>query len=276
LTPYATGYAPKVKAMMAEFGKLWRERKVSLLDTRPSKILKIEQKARPWPMVATDSADGSTVYVHVLIPPAGKLVSLPALNDGRKIISAALLLGGNEVKFKQSEEAVELSLPEDVKWDPVDTVIVLKVGPAFEPGVILSENAKLEISSTCAHDVAANHARLFSGERVEYAFHTAPEKNPWAKIDLGAVRTVRTVEIENRQGEEQRIKGLVMSISEDGQKWEEVWQAKSWATTWLVRLTQSSAGAEKPGLKARFIKLETRGESPRELVLKRVTVFGVK
>ena len=125
LTPYASGYAPKVRAMMAEFGKLWRERKVSLLDTRASTILKIEQKAVPWPMVATDSLDGSTVYVHVLIPPTGKSISLPALADGRKIISASLLLGGKEVLFKQSEKAVELSLPEDVKWDPVDTVIVL-------------------------------------------------------------------------------------------------------------------------------------------------------
>ncbi|MEI7902148.1 MAG: discoidin domain-containing protein [bacterium] len=249
---------------------------MSLFNTRPSTILKIEQKAVPWPMVATDSADGKTVYVHVLIPPAGQSISLPGLADARKLLAASLLLGGNEVKFKQTEETVELSLSEDAKWDPVDTVIVLKVGPAFEPGVLLSEEAKLEISSTCGHDVATNHARLFSGEKVDYAFHTAPEKNPWAKIDLGAVRDVRTVEIENRPGEEQRLKSLAMSISEDGQKWDEVWQAKSWSTTWLVRLTQSSAGAGKPGRKARYIKLETRGESPRELVLKRVTVFGIK
>jgi hypothetical protein len=67
-----------------------------------------------------------------------------------------------------------------------------------------------------------------------------------------------------------------MSISEDGQQWEEVWQAQNWATTWIVRLTQSLADTAEPGRKARFIKLETRGQSPRELVLKRVTVYGVK
>ena len=32
-----------------------------------------------------------------------------------------------KLRFKQSEKAVELSLTEDVKWDPVDTVIVLGV-----------------------------------------------------------------------------------------------------------------------------------------------------
>ena len=275
LTPYADAYAPPVKQMMDDFGKLWRERKVSLLNTKPSKILQLEQKSNPWEVVATDSADGSIVYVHVMIPPDGKALHLPPLNDSRKLISASLLLGGNEVKFKQSDEALELTLPADMKWDPVDTVVVLKVGPAFEPGVILSQNAKLEISSTCGHDVAANHARLFSGDKVPFAFHTDNEKNPWAKIDLGGVRTLRTVEIENREGEQERTKGLVMSISEDGQKWEEVWQAKSWVTTWIARVTQSSGGTVTSGRKARFIKLETRGESPRPLVLKRVTIFGV-
>jgi hypothetical protein len=262
--------------MMDEFGKLWRERKVSLLNTRPSKILQLEQKSNPWEVVATDSADGSTVYVHVMIPPAGQTIHLPPLNDGRKIITASLLLGGKEVKFKQAEDALELSLPAEVKCDPVDTVIALKVGPAFKLGVILSENAKLETSSTCGHDVVTNHARLFSGDKLPFAFHTDNEKNPWAKIDLGAVMTVRTVEIENRQGEEERTKGLVMSISEDGEKWQEVWQAKSWATTWIVRVIQPSADPGDPGRKARFIKLETRGESPRPLVLRRVTVFGIE
>jgi hypothetical protein len=64
---------------------------------------------------------------------------------------------------------------------------MLKEGPAFEPGVVLSENAKVEISTTCGHDVATNHARLCSGDKVPFAFHPDNEKNPWAKIDLGAV-----------------------------------------------------------------------------------------
>ncbi len=61
-----------------------------------------------------------------MIPPDGKTLHLPPLNDGRKLISASLLLGGNEVKFRQSDEALELTLPADMKWDPVDTVIELK------------------------------------------------------------------------------------------------------------------------------------------------------
>jgi hypothetical protein len=76
LTPFATGYPPKVKALMAEFGRLWRERKVSLLNTRPSTILEPVHNI-PWDIVATDSADGSTVYVHVLSRRAGKRSACP-------------------------------------------------------------------------------------------------------------------------------------------------------------------------------------------------------
>jgi hypothetical protein len=36
------------------------------------------------------------------------------------------------------------------------------------------------------------------------------------------------------------------------------------------------AGANVPGRKVRFIKLETKNDSPRGLMLQRVAVFGVK
>ena len=126
LTPFATGYPPKVKDLMAEFGRLWRERRVSLLNTMPSTILEPVHTI-PWDIVATDSADGSTVYVHVLIPPTGRTVRLPAPENGRRFSAATLLLGGREVKISQSAEGIELSLPADVSWDPADTVIALKV-----------------------------------------------------------------------------------------------------------------------------------------------------
>ena len=126
LTPFATGYPPKVKDLMAEFGRLWRERKVSLLNTTPGKIIEPVHNI-PWDIVATDSADGSTVYVHVLIPPSGKTVRLPAPKNGQRFSAASLLLGGKRVRIMQSADAVELSLPADVNWDPADTVIVLKV-----------------------------------------------------------------------------------------------------------------------------------------------------
>ena len=87
---------------------------------------------------------------------------------------------------------------------------------------------------------------MFKGEKADYAFHTGDEKNPWAKIDLGAVKTVKAVVIENRP-DERRTDGLILSVSEDGQKWEEVWRAKTWESTWVVPVTRLDAGAKVPG-----------------------------
>ena len=108
-----------------------------------------------------------------------------------------------------------------------------------------------------------------------YAFHTDKEKNPWAKIDIGAVKTINAVIIDNRP-EDHRSEGLILSVSEDGNKWEEVWKAKEWTASWVVPLTHVFAGATVPGRKARYIRLETKNDSPRELMLQRVAVFGVK
>ncbi len=140
---------------------------------------------------------------------------------------------------------------------------------------MLSENARLEISSTCGWDNPGNHARLFVGDKVDFAFHTDKEKNPWAKLNLGAVKTVRNIVIENRANE-RRTDGLILSISHDGQKWEEIWRAKTWETTWVVPVTHVDAGHDIPGRPVRFIRMETKNEEPRELLLRRITVFGTK
>ena len=106
-------------------------------------------------------------------------------------------------------------------------------------------------------------------------FYTGTEKNPWAKVDLGAVKTVNAVVIENRSNE-RRTEGLIVSVSEDGQQWQEVWRARTWETSWVVPVTHFAAGANAPGCRARFIRVETKNEAPGERLLRRITVFGVK
>ncbi|MCX6872758.1 MAG: alpha-L-fucosidase [Verrucomicrobia bacterium] len=51
---------------------------------------------------------------------------------------------------------------------------------------------------------------------------------------------------------------------------------KSFEPSLLVPVAHLDAGAKVPGGRARFIRMETNNDSPRELLLKRVTVFGVK
>jgi hypothetical protein len=145
-----------------------------------------------------------------------------------------------------------------------------------EFGAILSADAKLEISSSSGGK-PENHARLFTGERLGVAFRTLQEKNPWAKVDLGAVKTVNAVMIENLPSDvARRTNGLILSISEDGLTWQEVWRAKTWEAIWTVPLTHLDAGAQVPGRQVRFIKVETINDTPRELLLQRITALGPK
>jgi len=230
---------------------------------------------------------GSKLYLHVSEWPVEGLGFDPLPNK----VLAARTLSGAPVTFKQSADELAVEVAQKDRDKPV-TVIELTldkpvesgriIGAAHAPksyvsehGEVLSENATLEISSRSGYDDEKNHARLFSGDKADYAFHTDKEKNPWAKVDLGAVKTVSAVVIENRANE-RRADGLIVSLSEDGQKWQEVWRAKTWEATWVVPVTNLNAGANVPGRRARFIRVETKNEAPRELLLKRITVFGVK
>jgi alpha-L-fucosidase len=232
---------------------------------------------------------GNKLYLHVYQWPKAGLAfdALPA-----RVLSARTLTGA-PVTVAQSDGELAVSVAENARAKPV-TVIELTLEKAVQPGriigvarvpkaylsqvgTILSENARLELSSGSQWDKAADHVRLFSGEKSAsgYAFHTADEKNPWAKIDLGAVKIVNAVEIENRPNE-RRTDGLILSLSEDGQKWEEIWRAKEWESTWIVPVTHFDAGINAAGRPARFIRVETKGNSPRPLLLQRIMVYGVK
>ena len=78
--------------------------------------------------VATEALDDSKVYIHVLKPPAGTLLSLPSPVDGKIFSSARLLANGNPVGLLQDPyDGVRLRLQGSDTWDPLDTVIELTV-----------------------------------------------------------------------------------------------------------------------------------------------------
>ena len=232
---------------------------------------------------------GNKLYLLVYEWPTEGLAFDPLPNK----VLAARTLTGVPCTFKQSAGEWSVQLARKDMDTPVTVVEVTLdkpleggriIGELRTPqdyrgefGAILSADAKLEISSSLGGDwdKPGNHARLFAGERLSVAFHTRDEKNPWAKVDLGAVKTVHAVTIENRPNE-RRTEGLILSISEDGQTWQEVWRAKSWEAIWTVPLTHLDAGAQVPGRKVRFIKVETINDTPRGLLLQRITAFGPK
>jgi hypothetical protein len=230
---------------------------------------------------------GNTLFVHVYRWPGASLAFDPLPYRVR----SARTLTGAPATFTQTPTEFSVGVAEADRDTPV-TVIELTLNQAVPEGTILggnrsvpestmaqygevlSESATLELSSSnLANDRAANHERLFKGERIGWAFHTENEKNPWARIDLGAVRNVKAIVIENRPGD-RRTDGLILSVSEDGKQWTNVWQAKEWDDHWFVPVTQFHAGVNLPGRSVRFLKLETRNPAPRPLLLRRVTVYG--
>ena len=231
---------------------------------------------------------GDKLYLHVYEWPAKGTLAFDPLP--RKVLAARTLTGKPAV-FTQSASELSVAVAAADRDAPV-TVIELTLDGTIAPGTltggakavpedlseygkVISEEAKLELSATSVHDKPADHERLFKGERAAngYAFHTADEKNPWIKVDLGAVKNVKAVVIENRPNEH-RTDGLIVSVSEDGQAWTRVWQAKKWEQKWLVPVTQFHAGIDAPGRPVRFVRFETVGEKPRPMLLQRVTVYG--
>jgi len=219
----------------------------------------------------------------------GDTLRLQPLPD--KVKAVKLLVGGQTVAFKQTEKGLDLTLSAD-RRDPLYTVFALTLEAPVADGTVLagaalrsmfedavtygsliSDKATLTVSSTSPSDHPAEHAKLFTGDRMDYVFHTANEKNPWIKIDLGSAKSICGVRIENKS-DDRRSSGLVLSLSDDGDKWTEAWKADKWDQYWEVPVSELKAGAQVPGRHARYLKLELRNPGDSTFLLRRVEVYG--
>jgi len=106
----------------------------SVFDTKPSASFPppyVSSQLRyasvnQW--LATEKLDDSKVYIHVLKPPAGTVLTLPTPVDGKVFSSAKLLANGHPVGLTQNlHDGVRLTLPETDPWNPLNTVIELTV-----------------------------------------------------------------------------------------------------------------------------------------------------
>ncbi len=233
---------------------------------------------------------GNKMFLHVYEWPEHGPLELDPLP--REVLSARTL-DGHWVDYIRDAHELAVSLPKEHRKDPV-TVIELTLDRAIEPGTIfgvaheltddmtrfgkiISREATFEASSASSHDNPDDHNKLFRGDYPTsgYAFYTDPDENPWMIADLGDLKTVNAIVIENREGE-YRTEGMIVSVSEDKENWDEIWTAPEWDEKWLAVVTHFHAGIDVLGRKARYIKFETRGEPPRPMLLKRVVVYGGK
>ena len=127
--PYPGGqWESGLRDFTKRLGSLVDRARPSFFDTRPSAayVTKEGQPLKGLPYAATESRDGKKTYVHVFLPPRGRVLCLPPPADGRRFSTAKLLPGGGQVTLTQTDAAVQLTLGPADRWDDVDTILVLE------------------------------------------------------------------------------------------------------------------------------------------------------
>jgi len=118
---WETGVAEAFK----ELGRLMHANGKAIYGTVASASYVTNPSAHPKWGVATDSADGSTVYLHVLNPPQAASLQIGKAADGRVFDRATLLRNGKAIGLAATDQGYVLTLPKGEKWSEVDTVLRL-------------------------------------------------------------------------------------------------------------------------------------------------------
>ena len=120
---WETGVAEAFK----ELGRLMHANGKAIYGTVASTSYVTSPEAQPKWGVATDSADGSTVYLHVFNSPKDTSLQIGKASDGRVFGGATLLSNGKAVKLTATDEGYVLTLPKAERWSDLDTVVCLAV-----------------------------------------------------------------------------------------------------------------------------------------------------
>ena len=274
-------FAPKEKNRLVEVGAWLKENGRAIYGTRGG----------PWKWSSWGGSTrrDKTVWLHVV---EGGTIELPTL-PGRTVLSAQLLNGG-KIDFQQDAKKLTVTVPKASPVSIVELTFDQSVNdiPAISDGEflsvfndaatygkIVSKEAIVRTSSTSQYDPSgAPQALVAERPADEFAFHTAAEANPWVEMDLGREVSVTGVRVLNRtkfgQPGMDRAATLRLSISSDGKTWTEVWKAESGLPKWEIPVNDFLAGAQVPGRKARYLRLETKPETPDHFHLKQVQVYG--
>jgi autotransporter-associated beta strand protein len=161
--------------------------------------------------VATKAHDNRTEYLHVLKPPTGTTLMLPAPADGKVFANARLLPDGRPVSLEQNRRGITLTLPEGAFWSAPDTVIALDVLCPGGAGLVNDTSASVRYRGTTwtqrkngnrgefrndSHFATANgdsFAFTFTGTDVDWISSRGPDRGtvdlaidgtPCGRVDL--------------------------------------------------------------------------------------------
>ncbi len=138
------------------------------------------------------------------------------------------------------------------------------------PGQVLSEKAMINFSSRDGADTPMFHRALLRPGKPGGFFHTGGENNPWTTITLPGPAVLSGIVIINRyEAAPERAVPLRVSVSEDGQTWQAVFETDKSEPAWRIDLQA------KP-IKAKLIKVEARHPEKQAAVLhlRGIHVYG--
>lgn len=126
--PYINNkWEPGVAEAYIELGQLMHANGRAIYGTIASTAYPTTLTAHPKWGVATDSADGSTVYLHVFKSPKDSSLQISKAADGRVFDRATLLSDGKVVLFAATDRGYVLTLSKGEMWSNVDTVVCLAI-----------------------------------------------------------------------------------------------------------------------------------------------------
>lgn len=227
---------------------------------------------------------GNILYLH-LFRDAPENIVLPAL--GAKMIDRKMLSGGPDWRITENAGIITAHVPQAGRSEPV-TLFKLTfdaplkhvsgkidlTDPALAGMADIGRDATFTASTLIDKWSREKVSLLKGGSRGEFAFHTENELNPSIVIDLGAVKTVGAVVIQDRPGYAARTESLRIRASEDGKTWSEIWRAEKPADRTVAIPSYMNAGARMDSASARYLKIESVNKTPQPLSLKSVRVMG--
>jgi alpha-L-fucosidase len=200
---------PRQVDRLKEMGQWLKKCGESIYSTRGGPF-----KAGPW---GASTYKGNTVYLHIFNWDNDTII-LPTIP--KKIITNSVLTGGNAT-VKQTEEAIEISVPKAYQQE-IDTIIKLQLdGPAGEIAPVGM------LSSSLAYGKKASASNIFqnsAGYGPDKAVDDEPAtrwatdsgtKQAWLEVDLGQSTTFSRVIINE---EFDRVQKFELQYK-DGEQW---------------------------------------------------------
>lgn len=199
--------------------------------------------------VATRSPDDLTQYLHVLKPPTGTSLTIPAPADGRQFVRAELLADGTQLTLTQSSSGLTIQLPAGKSWSTLDTVIELQ-SATLSTNRTASSSSSVEINGWSASR-AVDGIVSSEGSSMGYSSSLSESANHTESftVDLGTSMNVNQVVVSPRTDGVNAGHGLPVSSRID---------TSTDGSTWVTRWTQNNRPFSAKSIAVDFTTVSAR------------------